>query len=122
MKNETDPSSEPPCDVCGGKCCKYVSVEIDQPTDENDWGNIRWYLLHENVRVFKDHNGDWFIEFVTPCTAQNADNRCEIYEDRPPICRGHGVADAQCEYYDTPYEFVLSTVDELEAYLQNEEL
>lgn len=117
----TQTSSHPPCDICGGKCCKYVSVQIDTPVEKDEWDNIRWYLLHENVRVFIDHDMDWFIEFLTPCTAQLPDNRCGCYETRPAICRSHGQQeDVNCEYYADPYHRLFETVEQLELYLINE--
>ncbi len=92
-----------PCEECGGSCCRYVAIEIDKPKAKQDYDHIRWYLLHRDVNVFIDHEKKWYIEFRTICEEQLEDNRCGIYEKRPKICREHGIADGECEFYDSPY-------------------
>ena len=77
------------CIECRGKCCGYVSIEIDEPTNKEDMDDIRWYLMHKNVNVYIDEDRDWFVEFQTPCEGFDRE-RCEIYDDRPKICRDHG--------------------------------
>jgi len=109
--------NKPPCEECGGSCCKYVAVEIDKPTNKTDYDNIRWYLLHKNVGVFIDHDKNWFIEFRTSCEKQTEDGRCGIYENRPKICREHGNYEGECEFYDNPYMEYFSTEDEFLSYL-----
>ena len=69
----------PPCEECGGKCCDYVAIEIDTPKTKTDFDNIRWYLVHENINVFIDHNKKWHVEFRTPCEKQLSDKKCGIY-------------------------------------------
>ena len=32
------------CDHCTGRCCRYFSLPIDNPTTWNDYDAIRWYL------------------------------------------------------------------------------
>lgn len=39
------------CEGCS-KCCEYIAVEIDKPETEEDFENIKWFLLHKNVKVF----------------------------------------------------------------------
>ena len=34
------------CDHCTGRCCRYFSLPIDNPTTWNDYDAIRWYLAH----------------------------------------------------------------------------
>lgn len=116
MKN-TKKSFSPPCVECGGRCCEYVAVEVDRPSTKKDFDNIRWWLLHENVNVFVDHDKKWYIEFRTPCEIQTADKKCHLYHDRPQICRGHGNEEEECEYFDSPYLTYFSTVKEFEKYL-----
>ena len=108
----------PPCDECGGACCRYVAVELDKPTKKTDYDNIRWYLLHQNVNVFIDHNGKWFIEFRTPCEKQREDSRCGIYSRRPKICRDHGNSEGECEFYDNPYRNYFATERQFLNYLE----
>ena len=107
--------SSPPCEACGAACCRYVAMEIDRPRSNKDYDTIRWYLLHENVSVFIDHDGDWFVEFKTVCRELDDSGRCRIYGERPWICREHG-NDNLCEYFDTPYVHSFSTPEELDAY------
>jgi len=116
--NMTDKEFQPPCEECGGSCCRYVAIELDKPTTKTDYDHIRWYLFHKDVNVFIDHDKNWFVEFRTPCVAQNKKNQCSVYEDRPKICRDHGNSDGECEFYDTPYHMYFTDVREFEKYLE----
>ena len=78
------------CDQCTAKCCRYIATEIDAPEDMEDYDQIRWFLLHENVSVFIDEDDEWFLEFQTNCKALDG-NACRIYRQRPQICREHKV-------------------------------
>lgn len=111
-------SFQPPCDLCGGRCCHYVAIEIDSPTTKSAVDHMRWYLLHKNVHIFQDHDSNWYVEFRTPCEYQDDGGRCTIYEERPKICRDHGNEEGECEYYDSPYRYYFTRVDELEDYLE----
>ena len=103
-----------PCEGCD-HCCRYVSIQIDTPRSRIDFENIRWYLLHKNVSVMIDYEGDWLIQFDTPCEWL-IEGRCTHYELRPEICRDYDPAD--CERYAGPAEKVLlRTPDDLERYL-----
>ncbi|MBN2160083.1 MAG: YkgJ family cysteine cluster protein [Spirochaetes bacterium] len=109
---------QPPCFECGGRCCQYVAIEIDRPTTKTDYDNIRWYLAHNNVHVFVDHDRKWHVEFRSACESLTADNRCHIYSERPMICRSHGCGDEECEYFDSPYFLYFTTRKEFEEYIQ----
>ena len=106
------------CDPCPALCCRYVATAIDEPTCKRDYDHIRWYLLHENVHVFRDHDGDWYIEFETNCSELDERGRCGIYEQRPHICSRHGNG-SSCEYHsdDDPHEIRFSTASDYEDYL-----
>lgn len=108
------------CDKCHGKCCRYVAMEIDTPASKRDYDHIRWYLLHKNVYVFVDHDNDWYVEFKTDCGELAEDNACSVYDQRPHICRKHGVDDGVCEFYaeSEPYQHRFSTAAQFEAYLE----
>ncbi len=108
----------PPCEECGGRCCRYVAIEIEKPSAKNDYDNIRWYLLHRDINIFVDHDGKWYIEFRTPCEQQMEDHRCGIYSVRPRICRAHGNSEGECEYYDTPFKHYFSTEKDFLAFLE----
>jgi Fe-S-cluster containining protein len=78
------------CPTCGAKCCRYVVVEIAKPRDKTDRDEIRWFLSHENVLVFIDHDDNtWNVQFTTPCRHLGKDHRCDIYADRFDVCRSH---------------------------------
>lgn len=106
------------CVECGAKCCRYVATQIDTPTCKRDYDNIRWYLLHKDVYVFKDHEGDWFIEFAAECKRLGTDSLCADYGHRPRVCRHHGEA-GDCEFADggNPYALRFSSCEQFEAYL-----
>ncbi len=102
------------CDKCTGICCRYIAVPLDDPDNERDVSDIRWFLLHENVAVYIDDDDDWFIEFKTKCKQLKENNMCGIYEDRPTMCREHkldecemnGEGDPWVHYFDTPEKFL----------------
>jgi uncharacterized protein len=109
---------QPACGDCGGRCCRYIVIEIDRPSSKNDYDNIRWHLSHENVGVFIDHDRKWHVEFRTNCRHLSEENRCMIYSERPNICRSHGNGDGECEYYDSPYSVYFSDMREFENYMR----
>jgi len=103
-----------PCEGCD-HCCRYVSIQIDTPRSRRDFEHIRWYLLHKNISVMIDWEGDWLIQFDTPCEWL-VEGRCSHYRLRPDICREYDPA--ECERYAGPGERVLlRTPDDLERYL-----
>ena len=108
-----------PCVTCGARCCRYVAIEIDKPTCKRDYDQIRWYLLHDRVTVFVDHDGDWHVEFEADCSAIGSNHRCKAYEQRPRLCRDYPGEDEDCEYVaeDSPYALRFLTASELETYL-----
>ncbi len=76
-----------PCYQCTD-CCEHVALEIERPTTNNDYQNIRWYLVHKNVSVFKaSDDKKWYIMFDTRCEQLTDDGHCAIYETRPALCR-----------------------------------
>ncbi|MFH1715624.1 MAG: YkgJ family cysteine cluster protein [Elusimicrobiota bacterium] len=108
----------PVCGECGGKCCKYITIEIDKPTCKTDYDNIRWYLLHENIYVYIDEDKDWFIEVKNKCRELSPKGRCLNYKDRPDVCKEHGVTeDEECEHYGNPYTKLFKSIEEFEKYL-----
>lgn len=106
----------PPCDTCQAKCCRYIATGIDTPEDDNDRDNIRWYLFHKNVHVFRGHDQNWYVEFATDCEKLDVNHRCSIYEERPEICRGHGDGEAGCEATGDPYDLFFSNADDFMAW------
>ena len=89
------------CDLCtNSKCCTYVTQQIDIPRSKYDFEILLWQVSHEGVGAYKDDDG-WFVMFESRCRHLLADGRCNIYEDRPTICRSH--SNDYCEY-DAPAE------------------
>ena len=120
MKKDTPfKNLEDACARCGGRCCRYVATEIDRPTCKRDYDNIRWYLLHKRVNVFVDHDGDWYIEFETPCEELDVTGRCGNYENRPRLCRHHGENGETCEFIsgESPYRIRFQTAADFETHL-----
>ncbi|MBL7223024.1 MAG: YkgJ family cysteine cluster protein [Candidatus Brocadiae bacterium] len=95
------------CTLCDGKCCRYFALEIDEPTTERDFDDIRWYLAHEDIVVFVEE-GDWYLEVRNVCRHLDEQNRCRIYGDRPALCRDHATDNCEgrddCEL-DREHEF-----------------
>ena len=89
------------CDLCtSSKCCTYVTQEIDTPRSKYDFETLLWQVSHEGVGAYKDEDG-WYVMLEGRCTHLLPDGRCNIYEDRPMICREH--SNDYCEY-DAPAE------------------
>ncbi len=111
-----------PCFECGAKCCRYVAVEIDTPKTKKEYDDIRWYLLHENIYIFIDHDNCWHIEFRTRCRSLADDHRCIEYETRPQICRDHGWPIGTCEFFASPYKVRFKTPEEYERYMDRKKI
>lgn len=89
------------CDLCtNSKCCTYVTQQIDTPKSKYDFEILLWQVSHDGVGAYKDDDG-WFVMFEGRCRHLLSDGRCNIYEDRPTICRSH--SNDYCEY-DAPAE------------------
>ena len=89
------------CDLCSNsKCCTYVTQQIDKPRSKYDFEILLWQVSHDGVGAYKDDDG-WFVMFETRCQHLLGDGRCDIYDDRPTICRSH--SNDYCEY-DAPAE------------------
>ena len=89
------------CDLCtNSKCCTYVTQQIDIPRSKYDFEILLWQVSHSGVGAYKDDDG-WFVMFESRCQHLLGDGRCNIYDDRPTICRSH--SNDFCEY-DAPAE------------------
>jgi uncharacterized protein len=114
IRREQLPAGEVLCQYCTAKCCKYFALPIDTPESLEDWEFVRWYLLHEGATVFKE-DAQWYLLVHTTCKHLQADNRCGIYETRPPICREYSTDN--CEYDDDwLYEQYLETSEQVWEY------
>lgn len=83
---ETPAAPLVPCLECG-KCCTYVAVGINAPTTPRTATDILWYLYHQGVSVYRDHDGEWAVMFDARCRHLQDDLLCAVYADRPHICR-----------------------------------
>jgi len=89
------------CDLCtNSKCCTYVTQQIDTPRSKYDFEILLWQVSHDGVGAYKDDDG-WFVMFEARCRHLLSNGRCNIYADRPAICRSH--SNDYCEY-DAPAE------------------
>ena len=106
------------CEECKQECCRSVIVEVDEPTTKGDWEDIKWQVAHKNVKVIRDNEQAWCIEFLTDCNHLAEDGKCKIYEKRPAMCRNHSsetcVINGEGEYY----EVILGSIEDVEKYLE----
>jgi len=89
------------CEKCEGKCCKYVVLEIDTPETRKDFEDVKWFVCHKNVNVFVNEEGEWNLEFLTPCEFLGKNNNCEIYQRRPKICETYNTE--ECLFHNKGY-------------------
>ena len=103
------------CDRCVALCCRYIALPLDTPESASDFDDVRWYLMHENIHVFVEDEV-WYIGIAVRCKNLASDNRCQVYETRPRICRGYDTD--ECEWHGTEYryEHLFTSADQLEAY------
>lgn len=94
---------KPTCQGCVAHCCRYIAVEIDKPDTKWQYDQILWMLVHENVAVYVETDGEWFVEFKTKCGALGEANLCTIYEDRPRLCRDYSNETCPVWGEGTPY-------------------
>lgn len=112
--------AEHPCATCSA-CCTYVAVPLDEPEDIDDYDGIIWYLLHRHVRIYIDHDGDWYVEFSTPCTNLSPDGLCTDYERRPILCEEYNASECmRSDPDDSGEERAFENAQEFLAYLKEE--
>ena len=104
------------CEYCTAKCCRYFALPIETPDCLTDFEYIRWYLLHDAASVFTEGE-TWYLTVHTTCRHLQSDNRCGIYDTRPPICREYSTDD--CEYEDLwVYERCLETPEQVAEFAE----
>ena len=109
-----------PCAQCGALCCRYMALEVDTPETAEEYDDVRWYLLHQKVRVLIDPDGDWFVAFDTPCEQLGPDGRCQDYENRPELCRSYPHDGEPCEFEGGMFVQEFATVAEFDAWRQGQ--
>jgi len=105
------------CKKCKAACCRYITIFIPQPTDKDDFDNIRWYLCHKGVSVFQDDEKDWAVVIPTDCEMLKSDYTCKIYETRPDACRDYDAANCENTTASADYLQYFDEPEELEEYL-----
>ena len=105
---------------CGGRCCRYITVEVASPRSHDDWDEMRWWLAHEGVIVSKDEDG-WQLHIESRCSNLRADNACAIYPHHMDTCEDYDASN--CEFTGPlDQEFELRSEADLEAYLRRRKL
>ena len=107
---------EPKCEHCG-KCCNHVTVEIDTPEDIDDFEELKWFVLHENVVVFVDDEEDWHVQFNTPCKARK-NGKCDIHGKRPKVCADYNPDECEFNGEGEYYEILFTKPSEVEEYVE----
>jgi Fe-S-cluster containining protein len=70
------------CKKCGN-CCQTISIPIRTPSDRQlEFWAARGYEV-------KNTKQGWFLYIPGPCIHLIEDNLCDIYENRPEMCRKH---------------------------------
>lgn len=106
-----------PCLTCA-LCCTYVAIEIDGPDTVRAATDILFYLYHDQVSVYVEED-EWIVQLETRCQHLLSDNRCAIYETRPPMCREYDSRD--CEVNSNHAGRLFFTADEFLAHLAEHE-
>lgn len=106
------------CQGCNSECCKYLSIEINTPEDEEDFEDIKWYAAHKNVSVYVDEDNEWHVEFKTSCDYLDKDGLCSIYNKRPNICREY--SQDECPFHNEYNEkYTFKSIEDVESYIDN---
>jgi len=90
------------CSRChNSKCCTYTTEALGvAPRSKADFSQLLWQISHKGVEIYKDE-GDWYLMFQGECEHLGKGGRCQIYDQRPQICRDY--ENEWCEY-DAPAE------------------
>ncbi len=114
-RNELAPG-ECLCDHCTGRCCRYFSLPIDNPSTWDDYDSIRWYLAHGRTLIYVEKK-QWYLLVMTRCTYLTDEDRCAIYLNRPKVCREY-TTDG-CEYDGGwSFEKVFETPEQIWEYAE----
>jgi len=76
-------------------CCSSINQKIPAPKSIYDFDHLLWQVSHENVNIFKDADG-WFLHIHTVCEHLGDHGVCQIYEERPMVCREYD--NEYCEF------------------------
>ena len=97
-------------------CCVSINQKIKTPKTREDFDHLLWQVSHENINIFKDADG-WFLHIATRCAHLGEGGVCNIYEQRPWVCRDYD--NDFCEFDESieeASEFFFSTFEQLNEY------
>ena len=105
LQHPASRSDEENWSLCRGctQCCEYVCLEIDRPSSLQDVDHVIWYLIHQNIWVWVDEEGKWYVQFNTPCKKLDEAGRCSWYGHRPKICQDYDQSECP-RYMQAPAE------------------
>ena len=116
------------------KCTKlctqsYCCTTIEQKIETIDYDYMLWQIAHDNIELLAIGKPlQWYLLVHTKCSQLNEHNLCEIYEDRPMVCKEY--SNVGCEYDISLDERLRSsssakhfkTYDEFKQYLTEQKL
>lgn len=108
------------CDMCPeALCCTELTIEIEEPTDLDSWGEIRWMVAHRNVSVIEQQDGSWATVFKTPCDKLLPNGNCGIYETRPMICQDYALEGCPKNGIGPLYVQRFETLEEVDEHIRD---
>lgn len=89
-------------------------MPIDKPKTADDVEELKWELQYDTISVFiRSHR--WYRMIKGRCMYLDRNNRCKIYDRRPQRCRQ--MKPPECEHFGEFYQVLLTTPEQLDAYL-----
>jgi len=120
LKNVTNAGTvniDKKCSKCTKSiCCVSINQKIKAPKSREDFDNLLWQVSHEGVNIFKDADG-WFLHIATRCMHLGAGGVCNIYDQRPWVCRDYD--NDFCEFDESiaeASELFFSTFEQFNKY------
>jgi Fe-S-cluster containining protein len=110
------PTTHEVCGTCPSLCCRNLSMMIYRPENRAEVEDLKWQLRFDTVKIYI-RNNRWYQLIQGKCMYLGDDGRCTEYKGRPNKCRRHNPPD--CEFFGRFYDVMISTPDELEAYLDS---
>jgi len=114
MKKRKTKTTKTDCSRCEAVCCKNLAMDIGRPANKKEVDDLKWQLHFDTVRVFIRHRA-WHLLVEGKCIYLSDDHLCTIYDKRSDVCRQHNPPD--CELHGHFYDVMITTPDELDAYL-----
>ncbi len=117
--SQPDIPLENKCSRClQGTCCTYITEALGTMRSKAEFEHLLWQVAHENIEAYKDKDG-WFLLIRGKCEHLGPSGGCNIYDDRPQICRDYD--NDWCEF-DEPAEshftYYFRNYSELLSYCQ----